>query len=198
MFNLTIAGNLGKDAELRQVNGANGATSVANFSVAVKTSKKDQDGKPVTEWVECSLWGKRAEALAQYLTKGTVVSISGEPKASHYSTQNNEVRSKLTLTVGELTLLGGGKSQQQGVGQTQNQGYQQQAGQPMQNQGYQQPNQPMQNQQQPMNNGFAQQSQMQNQQQPMQPQPMAQGAGGSYAYEDDNVPFAQAERGMFA
>ncbi len=107
MLNLIIAGALGQDASLKSINGANGQTSVANFSVATKSKKKGADGKPLTVWVECSLWGKRADSLAQYLTKGKIVSISGEPSMDSYNGQNGLVLKQM-LTVETIDLLGGG------------------------------------------------------------------------------------------
>ena len=104
MFNLTIAGHIGNDAKIRAVNGANGQTSVCNFSVAVKSKQKGADNKPITKWVECSLWGKKAESLVQYLTKGTSVSLDGEPSVDSFD-GNNGLQLKQLLTVNEITLL---------------------------------------------------------------------------------------------
>jgi single-strand DNA-binding protein len=111
MFKLDIAGVIGQDAVLRNVTSANGGTAVANFSVAVKSRRKGQDGKPLTNWVECSMWGKRAEALAQYLQKGSLVAVTGEPGVSSYEGQNGLVL-KQTLTVNDISLLGGNKTQE--------------------------------------------------------------------------------------
>ena len=69
MNSISIAGQLGKDAEQRFL--PNG-DAVASFSVADSQGKD----KP-TIWWNCSLFGKRAEALTQYLTKGQAVTVSG-------------------------------------------------------------------------------------------------------------------------
>ena len=110
---LTIAGNLGRDARLNQVNGQNGPISVANFAVAVKKRQKGSDGKPLTLWVDCALWSTRADALAQYLTKGTRVAVSGEADVDQYQAQDGTLVPKLTMRVQEITLLGGGEHQAQ-------------------------------------------------------------------------------------
>jgi single-strand DNA-binding protein len=60
---------LGRDAEVRYTPGGD---AVANLSLAVNYGKKGQDGNYPTQWIDASLWGKQAEALAQYLTKGSV------------------------------------------------------------------------------------------------------------------------------
>lgn len=59
---------LGRDAELRYTNAGE---PVANLSLAFNWGRKGEDGKRPTTWVEAALWGKLAEAIAQYLLKGT-------------------------------------------------------------------------------------------------------------------------------
>lgn len=94
---LTVSGNLGKDAEVRQA----GGSSVAGFSVAMKSGYGD---KQQTIWLDCSLWGKQAESgLINYLKKGQFVVVSGE-----LGTREYEGKTYLTLRVNNVTL--GGKS----------------------------------------------------------------------------------------
>lgn len=64
---------LGRDAEIRYT--ASGE-AVANLALAYNYGKKGEDGKQPSQWVDASLWGKRAEALAQYLTKGTALVVT--------------------------------------------------------------------------------------------------------------------------
>lgn len=68
-------GRIGRDAELRYTQGGDAVCSVP---VAVDYGRKGQDGKKPTQWYEVTLWGKQAEALAQYLTKGKQVFFTGE------------------------------------------------------------------------------------------------------------------------
>ena len=58
---------LGRDAELRYTPNNE---PVTNLSLAYAHGKAGQDGKRPTQWIDATLWGKRAEALTQYLTKG--------------------------------------------------------------------------------------------------------------------------------
>lgn len=60
---------LGRDAEIRYTPGGD---AVCNLSLAVNYGQKAQDGNRPTQWIDASLWGKRAESLAQFLTKGSV------------------------------------------------------------------------------------------------------------------------------
>ena len=68
---MTIAGNLGRDPEMRYM--ADG-TAVTNFNVAVSDGYGENK---TTIWFRVSVWGKRAETANQYLTKGQKVLIEG-------------------------------------------------------------------------------------------------------------------------
>ena len=63
---------LGRDAELRTTRQGE---SVATLALAFSYGRKGSDGNRPTQWVDAALWGKRAEALAPYLTKGGLVSV---------------------------------------------------------------------------------------------------------------------------
>ena len=109
----TASGNIGRDAEVRNA----GGTSVAGFSLAVKSGYGD---KAQTVWVDCSIWGKQAESgLVQYLKKGQFVVVTGE-----LGTREHEGKTYVTLRVSNVTL--GGKQDAQKSSQGQQQGYQQQ------------------------------------------------------------------------
>ena len=66
MLNITAHGNLGKDPEVKQVKD----TQVAEFSLASRT------GKDETTWINCAVWGARAEVVAKYLYKGAKVTVA--------------------------------------------------------------------------------------------------------------------------
>lgn len=121
---LVVSGNIGRDAEVRNA----GGTSVAGFSLAVKSGYGD---KAQTVWVDCSLWGKQAESgLVQYLKKGQFVVVTGE-----LGTREHEGKTYITLRVNNVTLGGKQDAQKSVQGQqAQQQGYQpQQQQRPQQN-----------------------------------------------------------------
>lgn len=104
MNNWNIAGRVGRDAELRRTSGD---TAVLNFPVAVDHRK---NGEKQTLWVDVAVWGKRGEALAEYITKGTVVALTGEAGAK--AGNDGKVYMKLDVGMsGSVTLLGGGQQQ---------------------------------------------------------------------------------------
>jgi len=96
MKNITIAGRLGKAAELRRLQDG---TPVLSFTVAVDDGWGERKR---TLWFDCSLFGKRGEPLEQYMPKGTAVAVSGD-----LSTREYEGKTYLTVRVNEVTLQGG-------------------------------------------------------------------------------------------
>ena len=105
MNSLTIAGTLGKDAEVRYL--PNG-DAVCNFSVA-DSKGKDQGAI----WWNCQLFGKRAESLAQYLTKGQAVTVSGNVTEREWNDKEGTKRKTMDVRVQDVALQGGRKEQQE-------------------------------------------------------------------------------------
>lgn len=66
---------LGRDAEIRATPSG---MPVCNLSLAYQYGQKGQDGKKPTGWLDAALWGKRAEAMAPYLLKGTKLVVTVE------------------------------------------------------------------------------------------------------------------------
>ena len=106
-----LAGRLGQTADLRYT--ANG-TAVTNFSLAVDRFGKDKDGEKLGPlWVSVQVWGKQAEGVTQYLTKGKVVAIMGELlPVKTWTTKDGDNRVQLEINARRITLLGGGEAPQ--------------------------------------------------------------------------------------
>ena len=141
---VTISGNLTRDPELRQA----GNTSVLSFGVAVNDRRRNpQSGQweNVPNFVDCIVFGSRADALAGLLHKGSKVAIDGKLRYSSWEGKDGKKRSKLEVVVNEIEFMQRETSQQPQHPQ-QPQRYQQPQ------QGYQQPQryqQPQQGYQQP-------------------------------------------------
>lgn len=97
---LSFTGNAGRDAETRFTPAGDAITS---FSVALSSGYGD---KKVTTWLNCSLFGKRGETLAQYITKGTLLGVVGEFQARPYTTKEGAEKISLDVRVSDVTLLG--------------------------------------------------------------------------------------------
>ena len=101
MNSLNFTGNVGRDAETRFTPNSDAITS---FSVALTSGYGD---KKITTWLNCTIFGKRGEALADYIKKGAQVGISGEFAARPYTTKEGAEKLSLDVGVNDLTLLGG-------------------------------------------------------------------------------------------
>lgn len=95
---ICITGNIGKDAEIKTT--ASGK-SVIKFSLAVKTGY----GENVrTTWYNCDYWSDRT-GIADYLKKGALIGVTGEPSLREYSTDSGK-RQSLEVRVNNVILLG--------------------------------------------------------------------------------------------
>ena len=102
-----VIGNLGQDAEAKYTSTG---TAVANMSVAVNEKWKDKDGSPQerTEWVRVVIWGRTAEAIGQYLTKGKQVFVEGRLQTRKWEDREGNTRYTTEVNASNVRLLGGG------------------------------------------------------------------------------------------
>jgi single-strand DNA-binding protein len=116
---VVLVGRLTRDAELKYTN--NG-TALSKFSLAVNRSiKRGDQWTDEVSFFDCTLWGKQAEAVSQYLTKGKQVAIDGELRQNRWE-QDGQNRSKVEINANNLQLLGGsgGRGGQGAGGQDRN------------------------------------------------------------------------------
>lgn len=95
-----FAGYIGQDAEHKPNVGESGVT---NFSLAVKAGYGDREH---TLWIKCALWGKRGEKLAQYLLKGTPVTVCGELDLETFEKRDGTFDAAIKVNVAQITLQG--------------------------------------------------------------------------------------------
>lgn len=117
MLNAIAHGRIGRDTELRSTPDG---TSVAELAIACDYGRKGQDGKKPVQWLRASLWGKQAEVLAQYLTKGKgVVVIVSDLHVREFQKQDGTTSSALEGRVESIEFTGAGPredgGQQQGA-----------------------------------------------------------------------------------
>lgn len=99
---VSIGGNLCRDAELRAT--ASGM-AVLTFSVAVNESRKNQqtgEYEDYPNYVDCTMFGRRAESVSRYLTKGTYVALTGRLHQSRWQNRDGQNRSKLEVTADNI------------------------------------------------------------------------------------------------
>ena len=110
---VNITGNLTRDPELRATAGG---TQVLSFGVAVNDRRRNPqngEGEDYPNFVDCTMFGTRAEAVSRYLSKGSKVAIEGKLRYSSWE-RDGQRRSKLEVIVDEIEFLSRG---QQGGGQ---------------------------------------------------------------------------------
>lgn len=110
---VNITGNLTRDPELRATQGG---SQVLGFGVAVNDRRKNpQSGEweDYPNFVDCILFGKRAEPLSRILAKGTHVAVDGRLRYSSWEAKDGSRRSKLEVIVDELDIMQRRESQPQ-------------------------------------------------------------------------------------
>lgn len=102
---VTLMGNLTRDPDLRQIPSGQ---SVCSFSLALNRSFKGSDGnwQEATDYVDVVAWGPLGERIAQYVTKGRPVLVSGRLQSRQWE-QDGQKRSKLEVVASDVTFLGG-------------------------------------------------------------------------------------------
>lgn len=120
---VNISGNLTRDPELRSTSGG---TQVLTFGVAVNDRRRNpQSGEweDVPNYIDCVVFGNRAEPLSRFLSKGSKVAIEGKLRWSSWE-RDGQKRSKIEVIVDEVEFFSPRNQGQQGGGQQGNGGYQ--------------------------------------------------------------------------
>ena len=113
-----LVGNLGRDAELRYTPGG---AAVATLNLATTEVFKDREGqkKEDTQWHRVILWGKTAETLQDYLTKGKQIYVEGKLQTRKWKDKDGNDKYTTEIRGDRVVLLsggGGGGSRGEGLG----------------------------------------------------------------------------------
>tara|TARA_R110002049_G_scaffold304060_4_gene498959 strand:+ start:8302 stop:8637 length:336 start_codon:yes stop_codon:yes gene_type:complete len=102
-----LIGNLGNDPEIINLDGGK---KLAKFSIATNESYKNAAGEKVTDtqWHNVVAWGKTAEIVENYLTKGKEIALEGKLVNRSYETKEGEKRYITEINCSELLMLGKG------------------------------------------------------------------------------------------
>ncbi|WP_460292437.1 single-stranded DNA-binding protein [Clostridium tertium] len=108
MNKVILIGRLTKDPELNFAAGT--GTAVARFTLAVtRPFKKDE-----TDFINCIAFNKRAEAIAQYLTKGRQLAVTGSIRTGSYDAKDGTKRYTTDIVVDSFEFIGQGNNNNQG------------------------------------------------------------------------------------
>jgi single-strand DNA-binding protein len=102
-----LVGNLGRDAEMRFTAGG---TPVATVSLATTERFNDREGnkKEDTQWHRIVIWGKTAESLHEYLTKGKQIYVEGRIQTREWTDKEGKPAKTTEIRADKIVLLGGG------------------------------------------------------------------------------------------
>ena len=102
-----LIGNLGRDSELRYTPGG---AAVATLNMATTEVWNDKQGQKQekTEWHRIIVWGKQAESLQEYLTKGKQIYVEGRLQTRQWDDKDGNKRYTTEIKADRITLLGGG------------------------------------------------------------------------------------------
>ena len=102
-----LVGNLGRDAELRYTPGG-AAVSTLNMATTEIWNDKQGQRQEKTEWHRVVLWGKSAESLTEYLTKGKQIYVEGRLQTRQWDDKDGNKRYTTEIRGDRIVLLGGG------------------------------------------------------------------------------------------
>jgi single-strand DNA-binding protein len=110
-----LMGNLTRDVEMRALPSG---MSVGKFGLAVNEKYKDREGNWIerANFVDCEIFGNRADAFAKYLGKGSPVFVEGKLRLDQWEDKDGNKRSKLKVVVDNFEFVGGGKDNAGGGG----------------------------------------------------------------------------------
>lgn len=100
-----LIGRVGQDPEVKSLEGGK---KLAKFTIATNESYKNDKGEKVeeTQWHNVIAWGKTAEIIEKYVTKGKEVGLEGKLTHHSYEDKNGEKRYVTEVVANEILLLG--------------------------------------------------------------------------------------------
>ncbi len=110
-----LIGNLGRDPEIRFIPSG---TAVVNFTMATSDNWTDKEGNPQekTEWHKIVAFGKLAEIINQYLSKGRRVYIEGRLQTRSWEDKDGNKRNTTEVVANEMIMLDGRANSYEGGG----------------------------------------------------------------------------------
>src|ERR1041384_8003847 len=110
-----LVGNLGRDAELRYTPGG-AAVATLNLATTEVWNDRNNQRQEKTEWHRVVLWGKSAESLSEYLTKGKQIYVEGRLQTRQWDDKDGNKRYTTEIRSDRIVLLSGGGGGGRGAG----------------------------------------------------------------------------------
>lgn len=116
MNSVSLIGRAVRDPELRFVPGS--GMAVANLTMAIdkglsreKRAEFEAQGKPTADFIRVVVWGKQAENLSQYVTKGSLFAVNGSIQTGSYKSTSGETRYTTEVLANRVEFLEWGEKQ---------------------------------------------------------------------------------------
>ena len=103
MNNVSLIGRLVFDPELKYVNDDR---AVCRFCLAVSRNYRNKDGVIPTDFIDIDIWGRRAEVLCQYASKGSLLAVEGSLRIDNYVNKDGQNRTKTIIKADNFHFLG--------------------------------------------------------------------------------------------
>ena len=103
-----LVGNLGRDAELRYTPGGAAVASLNLATTEVWNDRSSGQRQEKTEWHRVVVWGKTAESLSEYLTKGKQIYVEGRLQTRQWDDKDGNKRYTTEVRGDRVVLLSGG------------------------------------------------------------------------------------------
>ena len=94
-----LMGRLTRDPELRHTQSN---MAVASFSLAIDRDRKGPNGERQTDFIDCVAWGRQAEFVSQWFTKGMLAIVVGRIQSRNWEDRNGNKRTKITVNCNEV------------------------------------------------------------------------------------------------
>lgn len=112
MLNKAIMmGRLVRDPEKRYTQSN---TAVTSFTLAIDRDRKDQSGNKQTDFIDCVAWGKQADFVCQWFTKGMLAIVCGRVQSRNWQDKNGNKRTSIEVNCEEVSFGDTKKSREQG------------------------------------------------------------------------------------
>lgn len=96
-----LMGRLTRDPELRHTQSG---TAVCSFTLAIDRDRKDANGEKQTDFIDCVAWGKQAEFVAQWFSKGMMAIVVGRIQSRKWQDQNGNNRTAIEINCEDVSF----------------------------------------------------------------------------------------------
>ena len=110
-----LMGRLVRDPEMRHTQSN---MAVASFTLAMDRDRKGQNGERQTDFIDCVAWGRQAEFVCQWFTKGMLAIVVGRVQSRNWEDKNGNKRVSVEVNVDEVSFGETKKSREQNGGYT--------------------------------------------------------------------------------